>query len=96
MLSTSTRWPEIVPELTDNESGLIVIFFKSKILRVFHSESAAVRKTRKNWKLREKFRGRTENFSSDIPTIHCKKGLAIFPSPAGMSLTLPGHGEFDL
>ncbi len=37
-----------------------------------------------------------------IPTLHCKKWFAIFPSPAGMSLTklslggnIPGQGEFS-
>jgi hypothetical protein len=40
----------------------------------------------------------------DTKDIHCKKRLAVFPSPAGMSLTklslagnnliIPGHGEF--
>jgi hypothetical protein len=39
-----------------------------------------------------------------IPTVHCKKRLAVFPSPDEMSLTklplagnnfiLPGQGEF--
>ncbi len=27
--------------------------------------------------------------------IHCKKRLAVFPSPAGMSLTLPGAEKFN-
>jgi hypothetical protein len=52
--------------------------------------------------LRDKLNNRS---SADISeTIHCKKGLAVFPSPAGMSLTklslagnnsiFPGQGEF--
>jgi hypothetical protein len=40
----------------------------------------------------------------DLDQLHCKKRLAVFPSPDGMSLTklslagnnliIPGHGEF--
>ncbi len=31
-----------------------------------------------------------------LPLLHCKKGLPIFPSPAGMSLTkLPGREYFS-
>ncbi len=40
--------------------------------------------------------------SRRTPTPHCKKWFAIFPSPAGMSLTklslggnIPGQGEFS-
>jgi hypothetical protein len=42
--------------------------------------------------------------ATTLPTVHCKKWLASFPSPAGMSLTklslagnnlnIPGQGKF--
>jgi hypothetical protein len=45
---------------------------------------------------------RTPLFLPYIYTVHCKKRFAIFPSPAGMSLTklslvgnIPAQGEFS-
>ncbi len=53
---------------------------------------------------RSKGRWRPVHFVQDIEAIHCKKRLAVFPSPAGMSLTklslagdnliIPAQGEF--
>ena len=59
----------------------------------------------RNMNFNKKFEGKSLKHHGGKMAIHCKKRLALFPFPAGMSLTklslagnykiIPGQGEFD-